>query len=286
MNWAGNLGLRGGQGREDFTHYGEHMIDEDRAIAQRYLALQGMGLEASALAMRYFRDQASLGISMKGAQDWLTKADGEVEMLLRARIAEAFPDDGVLGEEGGYRESQSGGLWVIDPIDGTANFARNDRVWSVSIGFVWNGRPELGLIAAPALDETYLGRRGHGASLNGARIAARKTADIKLATIEVGWSPRMPIADYTGIIARGIAAGANVKRGAAGALGLAYVAYGRCDGYIEQHTNSWDVAAGLVIAKEAGAYVSDFARGDWLLGGNSLLCCTPALKDVLIDIAG
>src|SRR5437763_6864163 len=153
------------------------MNSEEREIAQRFLALQGMGQEASALAMRYFTDQASLGISMKGAQDWLTKADGDVEKLLRARIAEAFPGDGVLGEEGGYDKETSGGLWIIDPIDGTANFAHGDRVWCVSIGFVWNGRPELGLIAAPALGEIFLARRSKGATLNGKPIKPSLTDD-------------------------------------------------------------------------------------------------------------
>ena len=166
-------------------------MTQHQEIAQRYLALQGMGQEASALATRYFADQGSLGVSMKGAQDWLTKADGAVEKLLRTRIAEAFPGDGVLGEEGGYDKGPGNGLWIIDPIDGTANFAHGDRVWCVSIGFTWNGRPELGLIAAPALGETFLARRGKGATLNGNAIKASKTTDIRLAMIEIGWSPSL-----------------------------------------------------------------------------------------------
>jgi myo-inositol-1(or 4)-monophosphatase len=259
---------------------------DSQEIARRYLALQGMAQEASALALVYFADQATLGISMKGAQDWLTKADGAVERLLRGRIAETFPNDGVLGEEGGYDKGRGEALWVIDPIDGTANFAHGDRMWCISIGLVRNGRPELGLIAAPALGEIFLARRGHGAFLNGRAIKPSRTSDIRLATIEIGWSPRLAVADYTGLIGRAVTAGANVKRSAAGALGLAYVADGRRDGYIERHTKSWDVAAGLVIAAEAGAHVNDFATGDWLLEGNALLCCTPGLEETLRMIAG
>jgi myo-inositol-1(or 4)-monophosphatase len=260
------------------------MSSEGQQITQRFLALQGMAQEASALAMSYFIDQASLGISMKGVQDWLTKADGDVERLLRSRIEEAFPGDGVLGEEGGYDEGQGGGLWIIDPIDGTANFAHGDRVWCISIGLTWNGRPELGLIAAPALGETFLARRGKGATLNGRPITPSLTGDMRQAMIEIGWSPHLAVDDYTGLIGRTVTAGANVKRSAAGALGLCYVADGRRDGYIERQTNSWDVAAGLVIASEAGAYVSNFAQGEWLLKGNPLLCCTPALKEALSGI--
>src|SRR6185295_17514780 len=167
-----------------------------------------MAQEASALALEYFADQATLGISMKGAQDWLTKADGAVEKLLRGRIAEAFPKDGVLGEEGGYDQGGGGALWVIDPIDGTANFAHGDRMWCISIGVVSNGRPERGLTAAPAHREKCLARRGHGAFLKGGAIKPSRTSDIRLATIEIGWSPRLAVADYTGLIGRAVTAGA------------------------------------------------------------------------------
>jgi myo-inositol-1(or 4)-monophosphatase len=257
------------------------VIPENQQIAQRYLALQGMAQEASALALSYFDDQASLGISMKGTQDWLTKADGDVEKLLRAFVAEAFPGDGVLGEEGGYDRGTSNGLWIIDPIDGTANFARHDRMWSISIGFVWNGRPELGVIAAPALGEIFLGRRGRGATLNGAPIRVSKTDDLGRSTIEVGWSPRLPPENYVATVSGVLAVGANVKRCASGALGMAHVANGRSDGYIELHINSWDVAAGLVIAAEAGAFISEYTSGNWIENGNPVLCCAPAIAPAL-----
>jgi len=258
---------------------------ENQEIVKRHLALQGLGLEASALAMRYFSDQGSLGTSMKGAQDWLTEADGAVEKLLRAHIAEAFPNDGVLGEEGGHANGASGGLWIIDPIDGTANFAHGDRIWCVSIGFVWEGRPELGLIAAPALGEIFLARRGKGATLNGTPIKASRTDDIRRATIEIGWSSRIPDEDYIATLARVVKLGANVKRGASGALGLAHVANGRTEGYIELHINAWDVAAGLVIASEAGAFVSAYTSANWLEKGNPILCCALGLAHSLGEAA-
>jgi myo-inositol-1(or 4)-monophosphatase len=263
-----------------------HVTSENQQIAQRYLALQGMGQEAAAVAMRYFADRDSLGTSMKGFQDWLTAADGAVEKLLRAHIAEAFPQDGVLGEEGGYSKGASDGLWIIDPIDGTANFARGDRIWSISIGFVWKGAPELGLIAAPALGETFLARRGKGARLNGAPIRASTTDDMRRSTIEIGWSPRMPVEDYVATLTRVLALGANVKRCASGALGMAHIANGRSDGYIELHINSWDVAAGLVIASEAGAFISAYTTGNWIENGNPVLCCTKALSRPLGKAAG
>jgi myo-inositol-1(or 4)-monophosphatase len=255
----------------------------DMELTQRFLALQGIAAEAAALAMRYFEDRDSLAISLKGAQDWLTEADGAVETLIRRRVTEAFPDDGVLGEEGGGAVADR--LWIVDPIDGTANFAHGDRTWCVSIGFMMNGTPELGCIAAPALGEIYLARKGHGATLNGKPIRAAATNDITRSTLEHGWSPRLPVEQYLATVARLFGAGANVKRSASGAMGLAAVACGRTDGYVEGHINSWDVAGGVVIAAEAGARVSDFFSGEWT-AGNPIIVAAPGVADAVAEVSG
>ncbi len=254
------------------------------ALAARFQALSGIAIELGHLAQGYFTNRASLGTRMKGFQDFLTEADGAVEALFRQRIAEAFPDDAVMGEEMGGGDAER--LWIIDPIDGTANFARGDRLWCISIGFVLDGVPELGIIHAPALGEIYLARRGHGATMNGQPIRVAETTDMRRATVEFGWSPRLPFAPYLEALARLNAAGANIKRSASGALGVAHVAIGRTDGYGELHINSWDVAAGLVIALEAGARISDFCKGDWVSNGNPILVTTPALWDIMLAASG
>lgn len=253
-------------------------------IAARFHAVQGMALELGRIAMGYFTNSASLGISMKGAQDWLTIADGKVEARFREQIAEAFPGDAVMGEEAGGAAADR--LWIIDPIDGTANFSRGDRMWCVSIGFVLNGRPEIGIIHAPALDETYLACRGKGATLNGKRISAASTNDIARASIEIGWSPRRSLDAYLGPVRTLFEAGASVKRGASGAMGMAHVAVGRTDAYAEAHINAWDVAAGLVIAAEAGAVANDFCSGNWLVDGNPILVATPGIALHVFEAAG
>ncbi|KAF0228239.1 MAG: myo-inositol-1 [Beijerinckiaceae bacterium] len=253
-------------------------------IAARFQAVQGMVLELGRVAMGYFENHESLGISMKGAQDWLTIADGKVEALFRAQIAEAFPGDAVMGEEAGG--SAADRLWIIDPIDGTANFARGDRMWCVSIGFVLNGRPEIGIIHAPALGETYLACRGKGATMNGKRIEVARTNDIARSSIEYGWSPRRSLEAYLGPVRKLFEMGSAVKRGASGAMGLAHVAIGRTDAYAEAHINAWDVAAGLVIAAEAGAVLNDFCSGNWLVDGNPVLVATPGIALHVFDAAG
>ncbi|MCU0885647.1 MAG: inositol monophosphatase [Beijerinckiaceae bacterium] len=250
-------------------------------MSARFQALAGIAMELGHLANRYFADQASLGTRMKGFQDFLTEADGAVEALFRRRIAESFPHDAVMGEEMGGGNADR--LWIIDPIDGTANFARGDRQWCISIGFVVDGVPELGVIHSPALGETFLARRGHGATMNGRPIKVAATADIRQSTVEFGWSPRLPAAPYVAAVGRLLDAGANVKRSASGALGLAHVAIGRTDAYGELHINSWDVAAGLVIAAEAGARINDFCSGDWVASGNPILVVTPTLWDAVSE---
>ena len=250
-------------------------------LHQRYLATVGLATEAGALASSYFRDRDRLGVKMKGFQDFLTEADGAVEALLRRRIAEAFPSDGFFGEEAGG--SSADNLWIVDPIDGTANFARGEPHWAISIGFVREGVPEIGVVLAPARNELFAARRGHGATRNGLPIRVSGVDDMRAAAVEIGWSPRRPTASYIALMSRVMEMGAATKRSASGALGMAWTACGRVDAYLELHINSWDVAAGIVLAREAGAVANDFFTGDWLVNGNPILVATPALAGRLAD---
>lgn len=250
----------------------------------RYYAALGLASEASHLALGYFNKRESLGVTMKGAQDWLTVADGKVEEFLRRRLSALFPNDSVIGEEGGGQASDA--VWILDPIDGTANFAHGDRNWCISIGFLADRQPEIGVVAAPALGEVYAARRGAGATLNGDPIKVSGAIDIARASVELGWSTRVPAASYLKVIERSYAAGAAVRRGGSGTLGLCHVAAGWSEAYGELHINAWDVAAGIVIASEAGAYINDFFAGEGIAKGNPILCCTPELAPVLKEITG
>ena len=250
----------------------------------RRYAVQGLVAEAGRMALDYFGKQESLGVTMKGAQDWLTVADGAVEDFLRQRLSLLFPTDTVIGEEGGGAASDT--VWIIDPIDGTSNFARGDRNWCISIGFLLNSVPTIGIVAAPALDELYVARRGQGATQNGRPIAVSGADDLTRACVELGWSTRTPSERYLAILQRVYAAGCSVKRSGSGTLGLCHVANGRTDAYAELHINAWDVAAGIVIAGEAGASINDFFAGDGISKGNPILCSTPALAPQLREITG
>lgn len=224
-----------------------------------------------------------LGVETKGPRDFATAADKAVERLIVARLTERFGDP-VLGEEfGGDVTSRT--LWIVDPIDGTYNYAHGNPRWCVSLGFLVDGVPTLGLIFAPQAHQFYIARRGGGASLNDVALSVSKPAMAAAPLVEIGASSRRSIDDYLGTVRRLMDAGIETRRCGSGALGVAQVATGETDGYVEHHINAWDVAAGLVVASEAGAIANDFFAGDGIRTGNPILVATPWLAARLAALA-
>lgn len=251
-----------------------------QAVNRRLEIAMALATGAGAMAMRLRPAPGGAHATLKGVQDWVTEADGAVERFLSERLLAAFPEDGFQGEEGGVGRTGTL-LWVVDPIDGTANYMRGANRFCVSLGLLEGRTPLAGVIAAPALGETFAARRGGGATLNGAAIRAADTAEMTRATVEVGWSSRRPDADFIDLCGRVKGAGAVLRMGGSGALGLADVAAGRQDAYAEMHINLWDVAAALVILQEAGAVANDFMRGDGAIEGNPILACAPGIAGAM-----
>jgi myo-inositol-1(or 4)-monophosphatase len=251
-----------------------------QALDRRVSTAIELATEAGAMAMRLRPPPGAAQARLKGEQDWLTEADGAVERFLSKRLRDAFPEDGFQGEEAGV--GRTGTLrWVVDPIDGTANYARGANRFCVSVGLMEDRVPLAGVIVAPALGETFVARQGGGATLNGVAIRAADTADMTRATVEVGWSARRPDADFLALCGRVRGSGAVLRLGGSGALGLADVAAGRQDAYAEQHINLWDVAAALAILAEAGAVTNDFTAGDGMVAGNAVLACAPGVAGAM-----
>ncbi|SAL28675.1 inositol monophosphatase family protein [Caballeronia telluris] len=252
----------------------------DASMHLRFLAACAIAREAGCLARDRFltRDEA-LTLKFKGPQDYLTETDGEVERLIAGRLAEAFPDDAFFGEESGGSFGRD--VWIVDPIDGTADFARGVPYFCVSIAFVRDGRAEIGVLYDPMLDELFAAQRGKGATLNGQAIKVSPIDDIRQSVVELGWSSRVAFERYAALMQRVNDLGAGIKRRGSGALGLAYVAMGRQDAYCELHINSWDAAAAVLIVEEAGGWVNDFLTEECLAKGNRVIACTPKLRAVL-----
>lgn len=256
------------------------MIEKD--IERRFVFAADLAREAGRCAVRYFRDR-SLAVTMKGQNDPVTAADLETDQLIARRIAGQFPEDRILSEESGGNPADR--LWIVDPIDGTLNFARGISRFAVSIAFFWNGTVVLGAIYDPIADEMFTARRGGGAFLNGSPIRASAISEPKSALVEAGYSLKRPLADYHALVGRLLEAGYNVRQVGSAALGLAEVACGRIDGYCELHLASWDVAAGLVLVEEAGGRTSDFFTDTGLTDGNFLVAAAPALQAHLHEVA-
>ncbi len=262
------------------------MTVDARALITRFLVACALAREAGAIAKRRFSNRDSFTVAFKGPQNYLTEVDGEVERLIASRLHEVFPGDGFIGEEGEGRVGQAGApIWVVDPIDGTANFARGAPHFCVSIAAVVGREVEIGVIYDPMFDELFAARRGAGATLDGAAMRVSSTSDLKAASVEVGWNMRTGADAFVGLLDRVVKAGSAVVRSGSGALGLAYVAAGRHDGYVENHMNAWDCLAGVALVREAGGYVSDFLAGEGLRKGNAILACAPGVKDALIETA-
>ena len=224
--------------------------------------------------------------SLKGRHDVVTAMDHDVERFVRGAIAARYPDDAIIGEEGGGHAEGNERVWLIDPIDGTANYARGIPHYCVSIGYLEHGVPTVGAVHDPSHDWLYSAARGDGAWRGDERLAVSRCADLAAATIECGWSTRRGTADYLALVARLLVAGGAVRRVGSGALGLADVAAGRSEAYCELHINAWDCAAGILLVREAGGHTNDFFAGDGLTTRNPLIATNDALCAELAEVIG
>lgn len=250
------------------------------ALDRRLEIAIALAEKAGALALSKLPPPGAPAGTMKGEQDWLTEADGAVEAFLAAALAEAFPEDGFQGEETG--RGRRGALrWVVDPIDGTSNFARGGSRWCVSLGLIEDRMPLAGVLVAPALREVFAARQGGGATLNGEPIRVAGTTELSRGQVECGWSPRRGNARFFALTQAIMDAGAMLRCGGSGAMGLADVAAGRIDAYVELHINLWDVAGALPILAEAGASVSDFMADPGPETGNPILACAPGVAEAM-----
>ena len=257
------------------------MNDLDR----RFQAACAVVREAADTSRRLFRTRAGGKFELKGPQDYYSEADGEIERLFRRRISRKFHHDAFFGEEGEER-SVGGCTWVVDPIDGTANFVRGIPHFGISVAMLYRGEPAFGIVAVPMTGEMFAARRGGGATLNGERISVSGVTDMSRATVELGWSTRRPVTDYARLVDRVARVGAGTRNGGSAAVALANVGAGRLDAYCELHVNAWDCLAGIVLVREAGGWTSDFLEGNAVLDAKALLACTPGLRKRLVEATG
>jgi len=260
----------------------------DKDLDARWQTARRVAREGAELGLRLFRNHDDLAVTAKGVQDIVSNADKEIEALIRARLAEAFPADGFFGEESGRGDGvdPARGLWVVDPVDGTDNFVRGMPGWCVSVAFVVGREVEIGVLYDPVNDEFFAARRGRGATLNDRRLAPKSAAGFREGIVAVGYSLRRPPANTTAVIDRLLAEQGMFQRLGSGALMIAYVAAGRYIGFFEAHINAWDCLAAVAVVRESGGRTSDFLAGDGLFKGNPLAAAAPGMAEPMRRITG
>lgn len=245
--------------------------------------------EAGALALRRRTEGVAIAATKSALADIVTEADREVEALVRDRLAAEAPRDGFLGEETGAEVGESGLTWVVDPIDGTVNYAYGMPQYAVSIAVV-SGDPDpdrweavAAAVYAPAVDEMFHAVRQDGAYLDGARLRVAEVTDAGgLIATGFGYDPSTHAGDLAAV-GRVLPLARDLRRAGAASLDLSYVAAGRLDGYFERGLQPWDHAAGALIVREAGGR---FGRGDADAAGRVLnVAATPDLYDRLFAAA-
>ncbi|SHL75739.1 inositol monophosphatase family protein [Phytopseudomonas punonensis] len=266
----------------------EQPSHQDDEFAERYAFAKRVALDAAGRAMAFYARRSSLIVEHKGGdlQDVVSIADQDVEAFIRGELARHFPDDGIIGEEGGSDGLQARCIWVIDPIDGTACFLNGLHNWCVSIGLMVDGEPLLGAIADPNHDELFHGFIGRGAFVNDTPLQAHRASHVREGLVGVGTTHRPGKENFLPFISRLLDDGGMFLRNGSGALMTAYVAAGRLIGYYETHLKSWDCLAGLVLVREAGGRSNDFLRGDGLLGGNPYLVAAPGVYEQMAAMVG
>ncbi len=267
---------------------------ERRSLAPRSATITVMIRAAFAAAKNLKRDFGEvehLQVSEKGPGDFVSHADIKAERVLRAELLKTRPEYGFLGEEGTEIKGDGRNRWIVDPLDGTTNFLHGVPHFAISIGLEREGEVIAAVIYQPISDELFWAEKGSGAFVDTPaarsrrlRVSGRKDparALVGTGLLNIGKSGH---ADYIPKLAAVMERTAGVRRWGAAALDLAFVAAGRFDAHFEFGLAPWDVAAGVLLVREAGGFVGDISGQPYVLGGPSILASNAGLRDAMVEI--
>lgn len=244
-------------------------------------------LKAGRSLARDFGEVQNLQVSLKGPGDYVCQADRKAESIIKTELMRARPTYGFMGEESAETAGSDGAhRWIVDPLDGTTNFLHGIPHFAVSIALERNGEIVAGVIYNPATDELYTAERGGGAFLNDRRlrVAARKAMSEAVIGTGVPHLGRGHHGKFLVELRHVMGECAGIRRTGAAALDLAYVAAGRFDGFWETPLEAWDMAAGLIMIREAGGFVSDMAGKADMFGTRSLAAGNEYMLKGLLDL--
>ena len=251
-------------------------------LDRRAAVLPTLVRAAGATARHAYARRHLIDVRDKGVADFVTEADLAVQAQLYRALAARFPDDAFFGEEGDEPAvDPARPTWVVDPIDGTSNFAHGRPGWCVSVALRAGGESLLGAVYDPGQDELFHARRGEGAYVGDERLACRTHAEVAGAQLVFGLTRKAPPGATLGAVERLALGGASFRSFGVGALMIAYVGAGRIDGFFEAAIYAWDAAAATLIAEEAGALVNPGALSAADRAPFPVLVATPALYATL-----
>lgn len=236
------------------------------------------------------RQGTDLGVDKKGTIDLVTDVDIEIETFVRGLIADRFPTHLVLAEElpnePKTADSSSGYCWILDPIDGTVNYAHGLPIYCISLALEIDGQLEIGVVFDPSRQELFVAERGGGARLNGSPLSVSTTTELVDALLVTGfpYDVHSTIDEVIGLFGQFVSQAQAVRRLGSAALDLCYVAAGRFDGFWERRLHPWDTAAGALLVTEAGGHVTGMDGERFAVRGGSILASNTRLHDRLISV--
>ncbi|MRG72808.1 inositol monophosphatase [Alphaproteobacteria bacterium HT1-32] len=256
-------------------------------MARRSALINVMANAADKAGRRLVRDFGEvelLQVSMKGPGDFVSSADLRAERTIKAELRKARPDFGFLMEESGSEDgADSDSKWIVDPLDGTTNFLHGIPNWCISIALEKQGEIVAGVVYQPVGDQMFWAEKGEGAFLNNQRlrVSARKEIGHSLFATGIPWQDKGDHETYLKQLGAVMKESAGIRRIGSAALDLAYVAAGKVEGYWEEGINAWDVAAGIIMVREAGGYVTELDGKENVIYGRSILAANDRMHGKL-----
>lgn len=223
-------------------------------------------------------------VTEKARNDFVSDVDIHAERMITAAIAQTYPDHAILGEETG-EQGQHEFTWIVDPLDGTLNFIQGIPHFAVSIGIMKGNHLEHGVIVDPIRNEEFVASRGYGAQLNGKRIRVSNRTKLKECVLGTGIPPGSlnRLDDYMDSLKTMTGTCRGIRRAGSAALDLAYVAAGRTDGFWEMGLSKWDIAAGIVLVREAGGFVGDLQGGESYWQTGDIIAANPKCMRAMVQ---
>ncbi len=241
-------------------------------------------LESGKMIRAGFDNLKKEQIKEKSKGDYVTEYDTKSEKIIISAIKENFPDHSIMSEESGEENHDSDYVWVVDPLDGTTNFKTHNPFFNVSVALVKNKNPVFAVVYSPMTNEIFRAERDQGATVNGNPINVSEQSDFERSYLSFCFGGSQEARERAGENYRNLIKHVrNLRQVGAAALELCYTAAGRFDTFLMSDLNSWDVAAGALIVKEAGGKVTDFDNNDWNLDSNDILASNNKIHDNVIE---